>query len=140
MIDAELTASIDALEVKRKEIQKGKDVMEYIKDKKYNSLSLEIYTLDCMRDMMKLPRGTKLYCVEKKFRSDYSGNHGSYDVYYIEDQDLVRVWMPVHMKKQREGGYMWVRHGGNYGFTFDIVNEIGTILHDDGYYFKESNL
>lgn len=134
---------LDVINQELKNLEVGKTVMEYINDPRYNKLSTQRSTLQTIDEMKKLPKGTKLYFVSVRFSQTYTGNHESFDVYYIKDNEMIKVWMPVHMKRQRgmsTSQYLWVCHGGNYSFTQHIVDSISYAVHDESGWFKDVRL
>ena len=124
-------------------IESGKSVMDYILDLKHQKLSNERSTLQTIEEMKSLSKGTKLYFVSVRFSSTYTGNHESFDVYYIKDSEMIKVWMPSLMKSQKgynTNKYLWYCSGGNYSFTQDIADSISYAVFEEPGYFKDVRL
>lgn len=101
------------------------------------------HNIEGYEELKTLPKGTKLYFVSTSFRSDYNGNHESFNAYYIKDNELRRIHIPYLMKNSK-GDYKKVfkRNGGGYGFTFDIAYRISKLItnNKDDYHFKDERL
>ena len=126
-----------------KQIESGKSVMDYILDLKHQKLSNERMTLQATDEMKTLPEGTKLYFVSVRFSSTGTGNHESFDVYYIKDGELIKVWMPSLMKSQKgynTSKYLWYCSGGNYSFTQKIADSISYAVFEKPNHFKDVRL
>lgn len=134
---------LEQIEQEIKKIESGKSVMDYVLDLKHQKLSNERATLNTIEDMKDLTKGTKLYFSSVRFSSDGNGNHESFDVYYVKDGELIKVWMPSLMKSQKgynTSKYLWYCSGGNYSFTQDIAESISYQVHGEPNWFKDVRL
>ena len=118
-----------------------RDILETYQDPRHMRVDKELTSKREIEDLRQLPKSTKLYVIERSLRSDRSGLHGKYNVFYMKDNSLIQVWIPSEMQKDRvNGGLVYVRSGGGYGFSHDIVMSLGYLAHDDGYYFEKVDL
>ena len=118
-----------------------RDILDAFEDPRYKRVDKELSSKREIEELRKLPKSTKLYVIERSLRSDGYGLHGKYNVFYMKDNNLIQVWIPSEMKKDRvNGGLVYVRSGGGYGFSHDIVMHLGYLAHDDGYYFEKVDL
>ena len=68
-----------------------------------------------------------IYIQNVKFRSDYNGNHGSYNAYYIKNNKLNKITVKsLHCFSNKDRLYH--KHGGNYSFTHDLSCDISRIV------------
>lgn len=136
-------SQLEQINLDLENLQKGKSFMDYVLDPKYQKLSNVRSTLQTIEDMKKLSKGTKLYFVSVRFSSTYTGNHESFDVYYIKANELIKVWLPSIMTKQRgynTSKYLWSCHGGNYSFTQNIADTISYQVFNETGWFKDLRL
>lgn len=134
-------------ESKRQEAKKLFDFETYSlleSDRKLWDLISDIrLNIQGYEQLKSLPKGTKLYMTSQSFRSDANGNHESFQVYYIKDNELVRVLIPCLMENSK-GNYnkTFKRNGGGYSFSFDIAYAISMLITDDkdGYHFKDERI
>jgi len=134
---------LEILELKIRDIEKGKNVMDYVLDLRHQKLSNERNTMINIEDMKKLPKGTILYFSSKRFSQTSTGNHESFDVYYIENNRPVKVWLPSLMKSQKgydTSKYLWYCSGGNYSFTQDIADTISYQVKGESGWFKDERI
>jgi hypothetical protein len=118
-----------------------RDILDAFEDPRYKRVDKELSSKREIEDLRKLPKSTKLYVIERSLRSDMGGLHGKYNVFYMKDNSLIQVWIPSEMKKDRaNGGLVYVRSGGGYSFSHDIVMHLGYLAHNDGYYFEKVDL
>ena len=118
-----------------------RDILDAFEDPRYKRVDKELSSKREIEDLRQLPRSTKLYVIERSLRSDGYGLHGKYNVFYMKDNSPIQVWIPSEMKKDRvNGGLVYVRSGGGYGFSHDIVMSLGYLAHNDGYYFEKVDL
>ena len=118
-----------------------RDILETYQDPRHKIVDKELSSKREIEDLRQLPKSTKLYVIERSLRSDGSGLHGKYNVFYMKDNSPIQVWIPSEMKKDRvNGGLVYVRSGGGYGFSHDIVMHLGYLAHNDGYYFDKVDL
>jgi hypothetical protein len=118
-----------------------RDILDAFEDPRYKRVDKELSSKREIEELRQLPKSTKLYVIERSLRSDMGGLHGKYNVFYMKDNSLIQVWIPSEMKKDRvNGGLVYVRSGGGYGFSHDIVMHLGYLAHDDGYYFDKVDL
>lgn len=136
-------SQIEQINLALENLQKGKSVMDYILDPKHQKLSNERSSLNTIIEMQHLQKGTKLYFVSVRFSSTSTGNHESFDVYYIQDGELIKVWLPSVMTKQRgysTSKYLWSCHGGNYSFTQSIADSISYQVFNESGWFQDLRL
>ena len=118
-----------------------RDIMDRIDDPRYKKVDKELSSKREIEELRQLPKSTKLYVIERSLRSDGYGLHGKYNVFYMKDNSPIQVWIPSEMKKDRaNGGLVYVRSGGGYGFSHDLVMHLGYLAHNDGYYFNKVDL
>ena len=120
-----------------------RDILETLQDPRHRKVDKELSSKREIEELRQLPKSTKLYVIERSLRSDGGGLHGKYNVFYMKDNSLIQVWIPSEMKKDRVNGgrgLVYVRSGGGYGFSHDIVMSLGYLAHDDGYYFEKVDL
>ena len=138
-----MNQTIEEIDFELEKIEKGKNVMDYDCDLKHQKLSNIRSTLCTIEDMKYLPKNTILYFSSKKFTSTNTGNHENFDVYYIKDNDLVKVWMPSLMKEQKgydTSKYLWYCSGGNYSFTQDIADSISYQVKNESNWFRDERI
>ena len=120
-----------------------RDILDAFEDPRYKRVDKELSSKREIEELRQLPKSTKLYVIERSLRSDGGGLHGKYNVFYMKDNSLIQVWIPSEMKKDRVNGgrgLVYVRSGGGYGFSHDIVMSLGYLAHNDGYYFEKVDL
>jgi len=87
---------------------------------------------DC-REMLELKEfaeigiNKELIIQEVKLTSNYTGLHGQYNAYYIENDELKRIFIrSISGFSDKTKHYH--KHGGNYSFRHDLVCDISLIV------------
>ena len=107
--------------------------------KKWHELIQFRSELDQLKELLKLKKGTDLYPQYMgNITSSYTGNHAKIVLWYIKNNKPVSIRLRSLGLKEFKEGWAYSKHGGNYSFTFDLVYNLGYLLHKDGYYFKEN--
>ena len=80
-----------------------------------------------------------LYIQCVKFRSDYNGNHGSFNTYYIQKNKLNRIFIKS-LDSFSKTDNLYHKHGGNYSFQEDLKGNLSYIVSNDRYFFNYREL
>tara|TARA_B110000495_G_C22587206_1_gene352219 strand:- start:142 stop:543 length:402 start_codon:yes stop_codon:yes gene_type:complete len=123
---------LEELETIRESLQGDRDVMDYIQDPRHRKIEKQIASLRGIDELKELSKDTTIYIVER--------TPTTFHAYYIKDNNFLKIWIPSEMQKSKTYGYVFSRGGGGYSKTHDIVYHLGYLIHNDGYYFKDTRV